>query len=474
MIQRLFQTTKRHLSVLNNDTNWSLVTLADKVAEVIQEIRLIPNTTTKIASYTAHFGRKSNTQLSNITTKPSQNNLTYKNIKNFYLDKKIGLKQPILNAESIWNIETDSEPELDIRFNEDIPEEDSASDNSTLQNVKKKAAKRKHTSHIKIIPDKLMLTFGDKTTTISNTRKQVARKTIARRTNEPRGTLNPLLNIIPDGTITNYTPTTITLDTHNRKNTVIRKNDLAIVNETKPRLIHFIACKNVREYKRNQEKIKEFLLTDKKTNKKTQPKEQQNECFPGPSTQMDQPGPGRTQWTQPAKNPKQPKRKGTAPSKRTYKPNKDFDQRSKEAALAQTKLEKARQRQKDKVNSPRIQLDTKKLHKDKSVEVINLSSDSSQGSPLQIFTSDNPNAFMYAPSNNKDNSPTKRDAKIDKIIRRITNSPKKTPVEPEIEQIITIIPASTSTPIGNNTKTLQHIDNKKPPQPTGNNNKDTS
>ena len=165
----------------------------------------------------------------------------------------------MLNAESIWNIETDSEPELDIRFNEDIPDEDSASDNATLQNVMKKAVKRKHTSTIKIIPDKLMLTFGDKTTTITNTRKQVVRKTLARRSNELRGTLKPLWNIIPNGTITNYTPTKITLDTHNRKNRVFRKNDLAIVNETKPRLIHFVACKTVREYKRNQEKIKEFF-----------------------------------------------------------------------------------------------------------------------------------------------------------------------------------------------------------------------
>ena len=52
----------------------------------------------------------------------------------------------MLNVESIWNIETDSEPELDIRFNEDLPEDDSASDISTLQNLKKKAAKQKKAS----------------------------------------------------------------------------------------------------------------------------------------------------------------------------------------------------------------------------------------------------------------------------------------------------------------------------------------
>ena len=61
-------------------------------------------------------------------------------------DKKRGLKQPMLNAESIWNIETASEPELDIRFNEDTPDDDSASDNSTLQNGQPEDAKQGETT----------------------------------------------------------------------------------------------------------------------------------------------------------------------------------------------------------------------------------------------------------------------------------------------------------------------------------------
>ena len=75
---------------------------------------------------------------------------------------------------------------------------------------------------------------------------------------------------------------------------------------------------------------------------------------------------------------------------------------------------------------------------------------------------------MYAHPKNKDDSPSKREAKIDKIIKKITNSPKKATTEPEEEQIITIIPASTSTPIGNNTKAREPIDNKQPPQHVGN------
>ena len=98
-----------------------------------------------------------------------------------------------------------------------------------------------------------------------NKRKQVARKTLLRRAPEPRGTLKPLWNIIPDGTITDNTPLTISIDTHNRANTTIRKNDLAIATETyqkptspphpqepKPRLMHFVACKTVREYNKNK------------------------------------------------------------------------------------------------------------------------------------------------------------------------------------------------------------------------------
>ena len=168
MIERLIQTIKRRLSVLNNDPKWSKITLADKITEKIQEIKLIPNTTKKIAPFTAHFGRKPNTPISNITSRTSPKNLSYNEITKYHLDKRRGLKQPMLKSDTIWNLESDSEPQLDIQFQPSI-EEDDSSDQSTLQNIKKKATKRKNTSPIKITPDKLMITFGDKTTSITNT-----------------------------------------------------------------------------------------------------------------------------------------------------------------------------------------------------------------------------------------------------------------------------------------------------------------
>ena len=69
-------------------------------------------------------------------------------------------------------------------------------------------------------PSKLEITFGDKTSTVTYSKKQLARKTIARKAPEPRGTLKPEWDIIENGTITNYSSHTKTLDTDNRKHTL--------------------------------------------------------------------------------------------------------------------------------------------------------------------------------------------------------------------------------------------------------------
>ena len=140
--------------------------------------------------------------------------------------------------------------------------------------------------------------------------------------------------------------------------------------------MHFVACKTVREYNRNQEKIKQFLLTEKKQTKQSKQKDQLdspeeptniNEAHfysqPGPSHQLDIPGPNN-------RNPPQRKRK-QQPTKRSTKPKSDFDRKSKEAAIAQSKLNKAKERQRKISNSPRIQMDTSKLEQNKSIEVIN-------------------------------------------------------------------------------------------------------
>ena len=87
----------------------------------------------------------------------------------------------------------------------------------------------------------------------------MASKTPARKLPEKPGNLKPQWNIIKDLRIKNCFPHTITLDTDDRRKTVIRENDLAIITETKTRLINMIACKTVDKYKQNQQKAKKLV-----------------------------------------------------------------------------------------------------------------------------------------------------------------------------------------------------------------------
>ena len=68
MVKRLIQTIKRRLAAINIDTNCSKETLVDKISAKIENIKLVPNTTTKITPFEANFGRKPNTKTSNLVT----------------------------------------------------------------------------------------------------------------------------------------------------------------------------------------------------------------------------------------------------------------------------------------------------------------------------------------------------------------------------------------------------------------------
>ena len=274
MVECLIQTIKRRIAIMQSDPLWSNADLAQIVTKIFQSIRLIPNSVTKIKPFEAYFGRNPNTELSNIVIKPNHTKLTYNKLRSFVSDKK-KLKHPALPREAMWEFDGDLEPELNIQYKEGeqqtlaqraITPDSSNSVNAPLL------------SHTRVpgrfTPSKLQITFGDKTSTVTYNKKNIVRKTIARKSNPTtRGSLKPQWNIIPNGTITNYSPHTITLDTDNRKNTVKRNSDLAIVTQTlptppdtytndKPRLIHMVACKTVNEYHSNQRKLRRFYLEE--------------------------------------------------------------------------------------------------------------------------------------------------------------------------------------------------------------------
>ena len=86
MVERLIQTTKRRLAALDINPKWTQTTLSEKLANIIENIRPIPNATTKVTPFEAHFGRKPNTEISNIITKPSHKNLAYNKLRSMCLD----------------------------------------------------------------------------------------------------------------------------------------------------------------------------------------------------------------------------------------------------------------------------------------------------------------------------------------------------------------------------------------------------
>ena len=435
---------------MEHDPLWSSSDLATIVTKIIESIRLIPNTTTKLKPFEAHFGRPPNTELSNIITKPSSKNLSYKLINKFASDQAT-LRHPALPREIMWDWDNDSEPELNIEYKAQSQPTPHTSDTDDSEN----ALLVSHTRVPgKIIPDKLQITFGDKTSLIICNRKNFARKSIARKAPEPRGTLKPQWNIIQDGTITNYSPHTITLDTTNRKNTVIRKNDLAIVTEKihhepepKPRLMHMVACKTVGEYKQNQEKIRKFCSEEKAE----QARQQESKAIQSRSAPLRQaaiPQPSNIINTRPIgheevvavarKNQRAQKRPRTAPTTRQpkqvqksqklplkpkspgtqarpqwlknakarlTKPS-EFDQKSKAAALQQSKAAALQQSREDNLNKRKqlyssssdnpsyTSINKQKLKFSTTAKIMSIESDSPGTPPIEIITSSNPNDFM--------------------------------------------------------------------------------
>ena len=94
MVERLIQTIKQKLGVMTIDPLWSSQDISTIVANIIQNIGLIPKRFTRIAQFEARSGKKPSTALSNIVTKPNTHNLSYK-------QKKLCFRSEITKATSI-------------------------------------------------------------------------------------------------------------------------------------------------------------------------------------------------------------------------------------------------------------------------------------------------------------------------------------------------------------------------------------
>ena len=97
LVEQLIQTIKNRLACIKEE---KLSTRAFHVKHalkiIIHRLRICEQRTTKTSPFKAHFGRKPNTPLSVIATKPNLLNLTYKNFINHYLDEDTVMPEEIL------------------------------------------------------------------------------------------------------------------------------------------------------------------------------------------------------------------------------------------------------------------------------------------------------------------------------------------------------------------------------------------
>ena len=89
LVERMIQTIKRRLSCIKAENKDTFAT-SKAIKQIISDLRITKQKTTKITPFEAHFGRPANTPLRNISTSPSSLNLTYEKIINHYLDADTG------------------------------------------------------------------------------------------------------------------------------------------------------------------------------------------------------------------------------------------------------------------------------------------------------------------------------------------------------------------------------------------------
>ena len=84
-MERMIQTIKRRLSCMKAENKDTFAT-SKAIKQIISDLRITRQETTKRTPSEAHFGRPANTPLRNFSTSPSSLNLTYEKIINHYLD----------------------------------------------------------------------------------------------------------------------------------------------------------------------------------------------------------------------------------------------------------------------------------------------------------------------------------------------------------------------------------------------------
>ena len=112
LVERLIQTIKNRLACIKTAAQ-NRFKMKASINSIIYQLRICRQKTIGISPFEAHFGRKANTPLSNITTNPDSKSLTYKNILNKYLDLETVRWDQLITDEN-WNNDERSDIEMEV------------------------------------------------------------------------------------------------------------------------------------------------------------------------------------------------------------------------------------------------------------------------------------------------------------------------------------------------------------------------
>ena len=85
LVESLIKTIKNRLACIKTAAR-NQFNVKASINSIIYQLRICRQKTINVSPFEAHFGRKANTPLCNISTKPDPSSLTYKNISKKFLD----------------------------------------------------------------------------------------------------------------------------------------------------------------------------------------------------------------------------------------------------------------------------------------------------------------------------------------------------------------------------------------------------
>ena len=115
LVERLIQTIKNRLACIKT-AGKNQLNLKASVNSIIYQLRICRQKTINISPFELHYGRKANTPLSNISTKPDPSRLTYKTISTKFLDMGTVRWEELISED---HCDTEERSDIELESNRD-------------------------------------------------------------------------------------------------------------------------------------------------------------------------------------------------------------------------------------------------------------------------------------------------------------------------------------------------------------------